>query len=152
MLGFPHRGHYPQGRDFCFDPTVVGDYVCRLMRFAFNSSEKAPDLLGWEMKFSASLISIRPSHSLTPVLHGRVITSPSTSHSSDTLQLWLSTAYLFSVTQSKTPILHEPSSLLQFLAMSPLFSSSLCHPSSDCYHNYHLTLGLLISPSALLNV
>lgn len=152
VLGFPHRGHYPHRRAFCFDLTVVGDYVCRLMRFPLNSSAKAPDLQGWKMKFSASVIRIRPSHSPISVSHGRVITSLSTSHSSDTLQLCLLMVYLFSMTGPNPPLLGETSSLLQFLAMSPLFSISLCQPSSNYYHNYHLTLVFLIASSALLNV
>lgn len=50
------------------------------------------------MKFSASLIRIRPLFSSNPVLQGRAITFPSNFHSSYALQLQLSMVYLFSKT------------------------------------------------------
>ena len=127
---------------------MVGDLACGLILFI--SPGKAPALQAWKVKFSASLVRIRPC------IHQSSLSWESnyllyTWHSSYTLQICLST--VFSTTQAKPHFLHELSHPPQFLSMYPLFSILVSSFFKWLWcHNYHLTPVFLISSSVPLNV
>lgn len=117
-----------------------------------NSPDKAPALQAWKMKFSASLLRIRPCIYLAqssmaeqlPSLHMSLFLCPATMLIKSLLRLKdpVETS-LSSWTILFPTVLNNVSFIFYFLV---LFFKWLC------YHNYHLTHELLISSSALPNV